>query len=84
MGHRPLWTRPSRHRVRRTSAPRVRSIGRGDIGERVDTDLIAAAPLINCFSEQLELVSCQVHQSAHLEGLSANMNTGCRPGRFSV
>lgn len=40
-------------------ARRVRPIGRGGLGERADADLIAAAPLVNGFSEQQELVGGQ-------------------------
>ena len=40
-------------------ARRVRPIGHGGLGERADADLIAAAPLVNGFSEQQELVGGQ-------------------------
>ncbi len=37
-------------------APRIQAIGRGGLDERSGTDLIAAASLVDGFSEQQELV----------------------------
>ena len=39
-----------------TRAPRVGPVGLGGLGERADADLLAAAPLVDGFSEQQELV----------------------------
>lgn len=45
-------------------APWVRPIGRGGFGERAHADLLAAAPLVDGFSEQQELVGGEAAMSA--------------------
>lgn len=40
-------------------APRFKPVGRGGLGERVHADLLAAAPLVDGFPEQQELVGGQ-------------------------
>ena len=62
-------------------APRVRPIGRGGLGERADADLIAAAPLVNGFSEQQELVGGQTRHERPEGVRSAHMDLSHPPER---
>ena len=62
-------------------ARRVRPIGRGGLGERADADLIAAAPLVNGFSEQQELVGGQARHERREGVRSSHIDLSNPPER---
>ena len=62
-------------------APWVRPIGRGGFGERADADLVAAAPLVDCLSEQQELVGGQARHERSEGVRSSHMDLSHPPER---
>lgn len=63
------------------AAPRVGPVGLGGLGERADTDLLAAAPLVDGFSEQQEL-DCGEARHERPEGVrSSHMDLSHPPER---
>lgn len=60
---------------------RVRPIDRGGLGERAEADLIAAAPLVDGFSEQLELVGGEVRHERPEWVRSSHMDLPHSPER---
>lgn len=82
----PAVVNPSLHapRAPHSEHPGSGPAGRGSLGERADPDLVAAAPLVDGFSEQEELVGGQARhelpegvRSSHI-GLSHPPE--CPPG----
>lgn len=64
-----------------TRALRVRPIGRGGLGKRADADLIAAAPLVDGFSEQHELVGGKARHERPEGVRSSHMDLSHPPER---
>lgn len=60
---------------------RVRPIGRGGLGERAEADLIAAAPLVDGFSGQLELVGGEARHDGPEGVRSSHMDLSRPPER---
>lgn len=60
-------------------ALRVRQISRGVLGELADTDLIAAAPLVDGLSEQQELVGGEDHHKLPEGVLSSHIDLSHAP-----
>ena len=62
-------------------ALRVRPIGRGGLGQRADADLVAAAPLVDGFSEQQELVGGEARHERPEGVRSSHMDLSHPPER---
>lgn len=60
---------------------RVRTIGRGGLGELAEADLIAAASLVDGFSEQLELVGGEARHDVPEGVRSSHMDLSHPPER---
>ena len=58
-----------------------RAAGRSGLGERVDADLVAAAPLADVFSEQQELVGGHAHHDHPKGSRSSHMDLPHPPER---
>lgn len=64
-----------------TRALRVRPIGRGGLGKRADADLVAAAPPVDGFSEQQELVGGEARHERPEWVRSSHMDLSHAPER---
>lgn len=64
-----------------TRALRVRSIGRRGLGERVHTDLLAAAPLVYGFPERQELLGGEARHERSEGVRSSHMDLSHPPER---
>lgn len=64
-----------------TRALRVRPIGRGDLGERAHTDLLAAAPLVYGFPERQELLDGEARHERPEGVRSSHMDLSHPPER---
>ncbi len=62
-------------------APRVRPISRGSLGERAGAGLVAAAPLVDSFSEQLEVVGGEARHERPEGVRSSHMDLSHPPER---
>lgn len=80
----PLWDAGSDETVppgAATRALRVRPIGRGGLGERVHTDLLAAAPLVYGFAERQELLGGEARHERSEGVRSSHMDLSHPPER---